>query len=133
MGHGANAKEAVYMLLAERLKNNPVGTPINEELMEILHHLYTESEAMVGGKLPMAPMKLEEIVSSTGIEKDELENTLQSMIHKGLVLNIPTPDGTVYLLSPMMVGFFEYTFLRVNKPDYVEIKKTGRTIRQIFQ
>ena len=68
-----------------------------------------------------------------GIEKDELENTLQSMIHKGLVLNIPTPDGTVYLLSPMMVGFFEYTFLRVNKPDYVEIKKTGRTIRQIFQ
>jgi hypothetical protein len=90
--------------------------------MEILHHLYTESEAMVGGKFPMAPMKLEEIVSSTGIQKDELENTLQSMIHKGLVLNIPTSDGTIYMLSPMMVGFFEYTFLRRNKPDYVEIK-----------
>ena len=76
------------MLLAERLKANPVGTPINEELMEILHHLYSESEAMVGGKFPMTPMKLEEIVSSTGIAKDELEKTLQSMIHKGLVLNI---------------------------------------------
>lgn len=132
MGHGANAKEAVYMLLAERLKNNPVGTPINEELMEILHHLYTESEAMVGGKFPMAPMKLEEIVSSTGIEKDELENTLQSMVHKGLVLNIPTPDGVVYLLSPMMVGFFEYTFLRVNKPDYVEIKKLAEQFDRYF-
>ncbi|HEY6872020.1 MAG TPA: hypothetical protein VI298_04745 [Geobacteraceae bacterium] len=55
MGHGANAKEAAYLLLAERLNRNPVGTPINEELMEILHHLYTESEAMVGGKFPMAP------------------------------------------------------------------------------
>ena len=80
MGHGSNAKEAAYMLLAERLNRNPVGTPINEELMEILHHLYTESEAMVGGKFPMAPMKLEQVASSAGIEKDELERTLQSMI-----------------------------------------------------
>ncbi|MBJ6798795.1 4Fe-4S binding protein [Geomonas propionica] len=123
MGHGANAKEAVYTLLAERLKNAPVGTPINDELMDILHHLYTESEAMVGGKFPMAPMKLEQIVSSTGIGQDELEKTLQSMIHKGLVLNIPTPDGTVYMLSPMMIGFFEFTFNRVKKPDYVELKQ----------
>lgn len=123
MGHGANAKEAAYMLLAERLNSNPVGNPINEELMEILHHLYTESEAEVGGKFPLAPMKLEQVASSTGIEKDELERTLQSMIHKGLVLNIPTPDGTVYMLSPMMIGFFEFTFNRVNKPDYVEMKK----------
>ena len=123
MGHGANAKEAAYMLLAERLNKNPVGTPINEELMEILNHLYTESEAMVGGKFPMAPMKLDQVVISTGIGKEELEKTLKSMIHKGLVLNIPTPDGTVYMLSPMMIGFFEYTFNRVNKPDYVEMKK----------
>jgi len=123
MGHGTNAKEAAYMLLAERLNKNPVGTPINEELMEILHHLYSESEAMVGGKFPMAPMKFEQIASSTGFQKDELEKTLRRMIHKGLVLNIPKPDGTIYMLSPMMIGFFEYTFNRVTKPDYVEIKK----------
>jgi hypothetical protein len=123
MGHGTNAKEAAYMLLAERLNKNPVGTPINEELMEILYHLYTESEAMVGGKFPMAPMKLEQVASSTGIGKDDLERTLQSMIHKGLVLNIPTPDGTIYMLSPMMIGFLEFTFNRVNEPDYVEMKK----------
>jgi len=84
MGHGANAKEAVYTVLAERLRRSPVGTPINEDLMEILHHLYTESEAIVGGKFPMAPMRLEQIADSTGIEKDELETTLQRMVHKGL-------------------------------------------------
>ena len=33
MGHGANAKEIAYTLLAERLNKTPVGTPINEELM----------------------------------------------------------------------------------------------------
>lgn len=132
MGHGASAKEAVYTLLAERLSKNPVGTPINEDLMEILHHLYSESEAMVGGKFPLAPMKLEEVASCTGIAKDELEGTLQSMIHKGLVLNIPTPDGTVYLLSPMMIGFFEFTFQRVNKPDYVEMKKLAEQFDSYF-
>jgi len=132
MGHGTNAKEAAYTLLAERLKMNPVGTSINEDLMEILHHLYNESEAMVGGKFPMAPMKLEQIVSSTGVEKDELEKTLQSMIHKGLVLNIPTPDGTIYMLSPMMVGFFEFTFSRLNEPDYVEMKKLAEQFDKYF-
>jgi len=132
MGHGANAKEAAYVLLAERLSKNPVGAPINEELMEILHHLYTESEAKVGGKFPMAPMKLEEIASSTGIEKDELEKTLQSMIHKGLVLDIPTPDGTIYMLSPMMIGFFEFTFQRVNKPDYVDLTKLAEQFDKYF-
>jgi len=123
MGHGANAKEAAYMLLAERLNRNPVGTPINEELMEILHHLYTESEAMVGGKFPMAPMSFEHVAGSTGLENEELERTLQSMIHKGLVLNIPTKEGTIYMLSPMMIGFLEFTFNRVTKPDYVDMKK----------
>lgn len=132
MGHGANAKEAAYMLLAERLNRNPIGTPINEELMEILHHLYTEREAMVGGKFPMAPMKLEEIASSTGIAEDELERTLQRMIHKGLVLNIPTLDGTIFMLSPMMVGFFEFTFQRLNKPDYVEMKKLAEQFESYF-
>lgn len=120
------------MLLAERLNRNPVGTPINEDLMEILHHLYSENEAMVGGKFPLAPMKLEQVASSAGIAKDELEKTLQSMIHKGLVLNIPTPDGTIYLLSPMMIGFFEFTFNRVNKPDYVEMKKLAEQFDKYF-
>jgi hypothetical protein len=92
-----DANEAAYRLLAERLKANPVETTINEELMEILHHLYTESEAMVGGKFAIAPMKLEQIVSSTGIAEDELKRTLQSMIHKGLILNIPSPDGAIYI------------------------------------
>ncbi len=84
-----DANEAAYRLLAERLKANPVEATINAELMEILHHLYAESEAMVGGKFPMAPMKPEGIASSTDIEKEELERTLQGMIHKRLVLGIP--------------------------------------------
>jgi len=132
MGHGASAKEAVYTLLAERLNKSPVGAPINKELMGILHHLYSEHEAMVGSSFSLAPMKREEIASCTGLADSDLEKTLHSMVHKGLVLNIPTPTGTIYMLSPMMIGFFEYTFNRVTKADYVDLDILAKQFEEYF-
>lgn len=94
MGHLGDAKEAVYMALAERLSKIPVGTPINETLMEILHRLYTESEAMAGSKFPFVPMKLDAIAGITGMKEEALAKTLDGMAVKGLVMDLPTPDGT---------------------------------------
>jgi len=113
MGHIVNAKDEVYRILAERLNKNPVGTPINDTLMEILQRLYTESEAVVGGKFPLLPMKLDQIAGITGIKEDELKTILEGMADKGLVLDIPRKDTVYYMLAPMVVGFFEYTFMRV--------------------
>ncbi len=121
MGRGVNAKEAIYMLLAERLNKNPVGTPINDTLMEILHRFYTESEAMVGSKFPMFPMTLDNLAGITGMKEEDLQKTLNSMVHKGLVLALPLRDGFYYMLNPMVVGFFEFTFMRV--PDFVNTKE----------
>ena len=56
MGHIINSKEQVYRALAERLYKSPMGTTVNEDLMEILYRLYAEGEAMVGSKFPMVPM-----------------------------------------------------------------------------
>lgn len=114
MGHIVNAKEEVYRALAERLNKNPVGAPVNEVLMEILHRLYTVTEAEVGGKFPLLPMPLQKISDATGIG-EELSGILETMCQKGLVIDIPRRDGTLYLLSPMVVGFFEYTFMRVRE------------------
>ncbi len=128
MGHIINAKEEVYRALAERLNRNPVGTPINETLMEILHRLYTESEAMVGSKFPMVPMKLDKIADSTGMNEDALKKTLDGMADKGLVLDMPLRDGAYYMLTPMVIGFFEFTFMRVrdeiNMKDLAELFET---------
>ena len=76
MGHIVNAKEEVYRMLAERLNKNPVGAPINEPLMEILHRLYTESEASIGSKFPLVPVKLERIAKITNINIVELKTIL---------------------------------------------------------
>ncbi|MDA8441646.1 MAG: 4Fe-4S binding protein [Peptococcaceae bacterium] len=112
MGHAINAKEEIYHALAERLSKTPEGAPINEQLMAILQRLYTESEAMVGSKFPLVPMTLAKIAGITGIEEQELKSILDGMADKGLVLDLPRKDTYYYMLAPMLVGFFEYTFMR---------------------
>ena len=128
MGHIVNAKDEVYRILAERLNKNPVGTPINTTLMEILHRLYTESEALVGGKFPLLPMKLTQIAGITGIKEEELKTILDGMADKGLVLDIPRKDTFYYMLTPMVVGFFEYTFMRAgNSADMRDMAELFET------
>lgn len=131
MGHLINAKEEVYRALAERLNKYPVGVPVNQYLMEILHRLYTETEALVGGKFPLLPMTLDKIAEATGINKTELHKILDSMADKGLVLDLPRRDSTYYMLAPMVVGFFEYTFMRVR--DNIDMKELADLFEKYFE
>lgn len=130
MGHIINAKEEIYHALAERLSKTPEGAPINEDLMAILHRLYTESEAIVGSKFPFLPMTLDKISDITNIEKKELKIILDGMSDKGLVLDIPRKDSFYYMLAPMLVGFFEYTFMRAG--DHASLKELAELFETYF-
>jgi len=130
VGHIINAKEEIYHKLAERLSKTPEGAPINENLMAILYRLYTESEALVGSKFPILPMTLDKIAVITGIEKNELKIILDGMSDKGLVLDIPRKDTFYYILAPMLVGFFEYTFMRTG--DHVNLKELAELFETYF-
>lgn len=131
MGHLVHAKDEVYRALAERLNRNPVGAPVNETLMEILHKLYSETEALVGSKFPLLPMPLEKIAEITGLEQGALQNLLKGMAEKGLVLDLPRKDTTYYMLAPMVIGFFEYTFMRVR--DNVNMKELAELFDRYFK
>ncbi|MTI84978.1 MAG: 4Fe-4S dicluster domain-containing protein [Firmicutes bacterium] len=130
MGHLVHDKEQVYRMLAERLNKNPVGAPINDTLMTILYRLYTENEAMIGSKFSLAPMTLEQIASITRIEREQLKKILNGMADKGLVLDIPRKDSYYYMLAPMVVGFFEYTFMRVQSD--VNLKDLAELFQSFF-
>ena len=130
MGHLIDAKEQLYQALAGRLNKNPVGAPVNETLITILHRLYTESEAMVASKLPLRPLTLNKIVDITGIEQERLAQILNGMADKGLVLDLARKDTTYYILAPMVIGFFEYTFMRAR--DNVNMKELAELFDQYF-
>lgn len=116
MGHLLQSKEEVYYELAERLSKTPEGSPINDDLMEILCKLYTEREALVGSRFSMEPMTLEQAAEIAGLDPATAEETLKSMNDKGLVFRIPTKNTTYYTLAPMIIGFFEFTFMRTQSP-----------------
>ena len=114
MGHLTIAKRQVLETLAERLDKNPVGAVINETLFQILHILYSMEEAEIGSKFPMRPVALDELAQAAGVDKVELEGHLENMASKGLVIDVPRRGAVYYMLSPVVIGFFEYTFMRVN-------------------
>jgi hypothetical protein len=120
MGHLAG-KEAILKQLRERLDKNPIGLPEHTSLYEILSILFTEKEAELGAKFPFGVVGTEEIQKATGKEKGELEEILEGMIKKGLVVTMKKDGQVQYLLSAAFVGFFEFTFMRTN--DSLPLKR----------
>ncbi|MBS3898963.1 MAG: 4Fe-4S dicluster domain-containing protein [Dethiobacter sp.] len=114
MGHLGIQKEEVYKALAKRLNENPVGAVPNETLMQILSIMYTEKEAALGAAFPAGFTTTDKLSQTTGLSVAELLRLLEQMAGKGLVLDIPRHDTVYYQLSPLVIGFFEYTFMRAS-------------------
>ncbi len=116
MGHLGIAKEEVYRALAHRLHKNPVGAPLTETLLQILQIIFTEEEARIGSQFPFHITTLDRIIAATGLSEKELLGHLEDMAGKGLVVDFQRDGNTYYMLSPMVIGFMEYTFMRTGGP-----------------
>ncbi|MDW7729784.1 MAG: 4Fe-4S dicluster domain-containing protein [Bacillota bacterium] len=131
MGHLINSKVDIYKALADRLHKNPVGTPVNDDLIELLYRIYTEGEAVIGSKFPFKPASLEEISTAAGIDPDKLQRSLKDMIAKGLVIAVSSNEQHYYWLSPMVIGFYEFLFMRVR--DDLDLKEIAHLFDRYFQ
>ncbi|MBI5420601.1 MAG: 4Fe-4S dicluster domain-containing protein [Deltaproteobacteria bacterium] len=112
MGHIRNGR-GVYGRLQKRLDRFPIGAPPASALYEILKGLFTEEEAEIGCRMPVGFTDLEGIARRTGKKPDALRPILEKMADKGLVMDFERKGKTRYLLSPTVVGFFEFAFMRV--------------------
>jgi len=113
MGHLALQKP--YLALQERLHKNPIGAPPSEELFEILRLRFSEEEAEIGARMPMTPCPLKKLSQRMDEEPARLEAKLERMAEKGLVLDFETNGTRFYALAPTVIGFFEFTFMRLHK------------------
>jgi electron transport complex protein RnfB len=103
-------KDDVYVALAKHLDEVPIGAPMSDELMEILHILYTPEEAELAVRLPFGESTLEELSGMTAMPREELEAMLDAMASKGTVFKLMMGGEMKYRLLPTIVGITETPF-----------------------
>ncbi len=111
----------IYKNLGEKIDNLTVRVPWNESLYLILKELYSMEEADVVVKMPYGLADLDKIAKVTEYEKTKLQKILDSLCSKGLVVDIWRGDKYIYMISPMVVGIFEFTLMRTGED--IDIKK----------
>lgn len=114
MGH-LNDIKAEYLALQKRLDQGPAAAPAREALFDILRLLYTEDEARTAARMPWAPVSAGRLAAALKEPADTVRARLDRMADKGLIFDFHNPDtGKVrYVIAPPVVGFFEFTMMRV--------------------
>ncbi len=112
MGHHVGSKSSIIPLI-DRLNKYPVGLPDSEKLRQILALLFSEAEAYIASRFPLQEATLAELAKATRIVAAELQPQLEQMAEKGLLIDLCYQGQTYYLLMPGLIGFFEFSFMKV--------------------
>lgn len=113
MGHMVG--KDLYRKLGKKIDGLTARSPWNDTLYEILTELYSAEEAEVAVRMPYGMHPLSKIAEVTGMNQDHLRKILNGLADKGLVLDIKHGDKYFYTLSPMVVGIFEFTMMRIGE------------------
>ncbi|HYW80131.1 MAG TPA: 4Fe-4S binding protein [Thermoguttaceae bacterium] len=111
MGHVVNADHQ-HRLLQQQLDRTVCGAPDSPELMKILHFLFSEEDAELARRLPGSPTSLSDLTAKLAVERNALGDRLDAMARRGLVFDFMLGEEHYYALAPMVIGLFEFTFMR---------------------
>src|SRR5680860_993798 len=120
MGHVAGLGPE-YRKYLRRLEAGPVALPepadsqAQRGLQEILEILLSPEEAALAARLPHRPKTLDALAARTGIPPKQLEEKLDRLADRGIVLDLVSrrSGDKKYLLAPPVVGFFEFSMMRI--------------------
>ncbi len=113
MGHLVG--KDIYRKLGKKIDNLTMRVPWTDSFYEILKELYTTEEAELIIKMPYGLSAIEQIESVTGYEGSKLKKILDSLCAKGLVIDIWTGKDYRYIISPLIIGIFEFTMMRTGE------------------
>jgi ferredoxin len=106
--------KSAYDRLADRLNKFPQGAAPTELLHQILQLLFSEREADLVALLPIKPFRAAKAAEAWKVSEAEAANTLDTLAGRAILLDYVGKDGkTRYMLPPPMVGFFEFSMMRV--------------------
>ena len=143
MGH-IGGVEQTYHLLQQRLDRNMTGAPDSPALEKILKILFSPEEGELACRIPSRPTSLGLLSRKLKIGQGELGDRLTDMARRGLVLDLEHDGQRYFMLSPVVIGFFEFTFMRVREDlpmaelahlfhEYTDTKEDDRFARSVFQ
>ncbi|WP_027177292.1 ATP-binding protein [Maridesulfovibrio hydrothermalis] len=102
----------IYRKLGEKVDNTTVRMPWSDAMHEMLVNLYTPAEADLIVRMPYRPSTVERISRLTGMDAGVLQPLLEGMCFKGLVCDLWEDGQYQYMISPFVIGFFEFTMMR---------------------
>lgn len=111
MGH-INNSDREYRLLQQRLDQNVTGAPYSPIFIQILKLLFTPEEATIARQIPLRPARLSVLAHKLGISDAQLQDKLVGMAERGLVFDLEYKHEQYIALAPVVIGFFEFTFMR---------------------
>ncbi len=123
---------SLYRKLGEKIDNLHVKAPWNETWHCILKELYTTREADVVVKMPYTFSTLERISQITKMEEPLLQNILEGLCRKGLIMDLwNEKHGCYYYMPwPIVIGIFEFTMMRTE--DGPNMKRWADLFHQYF-
>ncbi|HEX9374595.1 MAG TPA: 4Fe-4S dicluster domain-containing protein [Roseiflexaceae bacterium] len=114
MAHTA-APPRPYRLLQQRLDRNVTGAPDSPTLLRILQLLFTPAEADLARRIPTTFISLRRLSQRSGIPEDRLADMINGMAERGLIFDLEHEGSRHVALAPVVIGFFEFTFMRARE------------------
>ena len=126
MGH-AHGIDPQLVALQRRLDRMPIGAPAHPALFAILDELFRGDERRLAAAMPLRPATTERIARCAGLPGRHTDQLLHGMLLKGLVVDLPHPDGrTFWFLNPTVIGFFEFSMMR--RRDDIDQPRLARLV-----
>ncbi|MFQ5606002.1 MAG: ATP-binding protein [bacterium] len=129
MGHITS--KSLYRKLGKKIDGLQVKAPWNEAFYEILKELYTPAEAEILIAMPYGLSTFKRIAKITKCEEKRLRGVLDSLCTKGLVFDLCLDDTFYYTPSPLVIGIFEMTMMRVG--ENLNSKKWAKLFHEYMQ
>ena len=131
MGHIGLDQERTYRRLQQRLDHTIAGAPYSPTLMKILKLLYNPDQAKLATRMPTRPTELDVLSRKLNIPADELKDRLTAMAQRGLVMDIDYRGKNYFSLAPVVIGFYEFTFMRM--PEDLDPEETARLFAEYME
>ncbi len=127
MGHTVNTDHP-YGPLQKRLDRTVTGAPDSPALRKILRVLFSQEDAELATKLPLQLTPVDALSQKVGIKPDRLTGRLDAMARRGLIIDIEHAGRRYFALAPVVIGFFEFTFMRAR--DELPMGELSRLFEQ---